>query len=98
MDYKVILRQNPHSYLWDKNFADWTEEDKWNLENGIGDLKKPVGKQAVKMTDKSGVETNFISVAEASRNTGLTESVIHATINGRQKAAKGNKFERIKNK
>ena len=99
MNYKQLLRDNPKHYLWDKSFKDWTEEDKNNLIKGV-DIPKlrkkyAIGKQPVRMTCSKGAITDFVSVAQASRETGLTESVIHATINGRQKTAKKYKFERI---
>lgn len=90
---KELLLKNPHHYLWDKDFKDWTEKDIESLKGKI--FRKIVGKLPVKATLKNGEVLEFESMAEASRKLFINESTVRSNILGRQKTAKGIKFEKI---
>ena len=90
---RELLNKNPHHYLWDKDFKDWTEKDIESLKGKI--FRKIVGKLPVKATLKNGEVLEFESMAEASRKLFINESTVRSNILGRQKTAKGIKFEKI---
>lgn len=90
---RELLNKNPHHYLWDKDFKDWTEKDINSLKTKI--FRKAVGKIPVRATLKSGEVLEFKSMAEASRKLFIHESTVRSNILGRQKTAKGVKFEEI---
>lgn len=90
---KELLNKNPHHYLWDKDLKDWTEKDIESLKTKV--YKKQVGKIPVRATLKSGEVLEFTSMAEASRKLFIHESTVRSNILGRQKTAKGVKFEEI---
>ena len=100
-----LLMQHKTHYLWNVPYNKWTEEDEANLLNGINsnqNIKLPgnrVGTQPVKVIDEKGKEIVYKSVAECSRKTGITESTIFATINGRRrlKKVKYPLFEKVTN-
>lgn len=55
--------------------------------------------QPIKVIDKNGTEKVYKSVAECARKTGVTESTIFATINGRRRLKKEKYplFEKVTN-
>ena len=85
-----LLLSNRKHYLWRKHFHKWTEEDIYNIKNGINintenEVKtkgNKVGLQPVKMINKNGTEKTFKSIAEASRKSGIGPSTIYAHVNG----------------
>ena len=79
--------------MWDKDFKDWTEEDIKSLKTRI--FKRQIGKLPVKATLKNGEVLEFKSMAEASRELNINESTVRSNILGRQKTAKGVKFEKL---
>ena len=90
---KQLLLNNPHHYLWDKNIKEWTEKDIESLKTVL--YKKQIGKQAVKATFKDGEVIHYRSIAEAERDLGINECTIRSNLSGRQKTAKGIKFEKL---
>lgn len=95
---KQLLLNNPHHYLWDKDFKSWTKKDIESLQT---EFKKPrkkykaISKQAVKATFQDGEVIHYRSIAEAERDLGINECTIRSNLSGRQKTAKGIKFEKL---
>lgn len=87
--HQLLLTNRKH-YLWNKHYHKWTEEDIYNITNGINTSPeiefKPTGNkarlQAVKMKNQDGTEKTFKSVAEASRKSGVSSATIYADVNG----------------
>lgn len=86
--HQLLLLNRKH-YLWLKHYHKWTEEDIYNIINGINikpEIEKPtgnrVGLQPVKMINKNGTEKIFRSISEASRKSGLSHETIRSTIIG----------------
>tara|TARA_R110000782_G_scaffold137207_2_gene229719 strand:- start:2007 stop:2327 length:321 start_codon:yes stop_codon:yes gene_type:complete len=95
---KELLSKNPHHYLWDKDWEDWTQEDIDSLKTEITMPTKRVatiGFQPVIATLKDGSTLEFKSISEASRYFKIHETTIGSNLRGRQKTAKGIKFEKI---
>lgn len=90
---RALLEKNPHHRLWDVNISEWTLEDIEDLKTNI--KKKVIGFQPVKATLKCGKVLQFKSLAQAQRELGINECTIRSNLNGRQKTAKGIKFERV---
>lgn len=95
---KELLSKNPHHYLWDKDWELWTEKDIKSLKTEMVKPSKRVatiGFQPVRATlvDKTTLE--FKSIAEASRYFKIHETTIGSNLRGRQKTAKGIRFEKI---
>jgi len=98
VEAKEQLLKNPHHYLWDKDWKTWTEEDIESLKTEITKPSKRVatiGFQPVRATLVDGAVLEFKSIAEASRYLKINECTIGSNLRGRQKTAKGVKFEKI---
>lgn len=93
IEARKLLENNPHHRLWDVNISDWTKEDIEDLKTNI--KKKVIAFQPVRATLKCGKTLEFKSLAQAQRELGINECTIRSNINGRQKTAKGIKFERL---
>ena len=90
-----LLMKNLNHYLWNVPYNKWTEEDYENLKNGItiGCTKVPgnkVGMQPVALIDEKGTTTEYKSIADASRKTGINAASIYAAVNGRAYKRKRN--------
>ena len=95
---KELLSKNPHHYLWDKDWREWTEKDIESLKTEIAKPSKRVatiGFQPVRATLIDETTLEFKSIAEASRHFKINERTIGSNLRGRQKTAKGIKFEKI---
>ncbi len=93
IEARKLLENNPHHRLWDVNISDWTKEDIEDLKTNI--KKKVVAFQPVRATLKCGKTLEFKSIVEASRHFKIHETTIGSNLRGRQKTAKGIKFERL---
>lgn len=83
-----LLMKNLNHYLWNVPYNKWTEQDYENLKNGItiGSTKVPgnkVGLQPVALIHENGTTTEYKSIADASRKTGINAASIYAAVNGR---------------
>ena len=95
---KELLSKNPHHYLWDKDWKEWTEKDIESLKTEIAKPRKKyvsIGFQPVRATLTNDTTLEFKSIAEASRHFKINECTIRSNLRGRQKTAKGIKFEKI---
>ena len=95
---KELLDKNKFHKLWDKDISKWTEKDIESLKNNIVKPRKKyiaISKQPVKATLKCGSILEFESIAQAVRELNINECTIRSNLNGRQKTAKGIKFERL---
>lgn len=83
-----LLMKNLNHYLWNVPYNKWTEEDYQNLKNGLTPEHKKVpgnkvGLQPVALIDEKGITTEYKSIADASRKTGINAASIYAAVNGR---------------
>lgn len=90
-----LLMQNLNHYLWNVPYNKWTDQDYQDLKNGVSDgIKKvpgnKVGMQPVALIDEKGTTTEYKSIADASRKTGINAASIYAAVNGRTYKRKRN--------
>ena len=90
-----LLMKNLNHYLWNVPYNKWTEQDYENLKNGISNsYVKPRGNTGclspVALIDEKGTTTEYKSIADASRKTGINASTIYAAVNGRAYKRKRN--------
>lgn len=90
-----LLMKNLNHYLWNVPYNKWTEQDYENLKNGISNgYVKPRGNTGclspVALIDEKGTTTEYKSIADASRKTGVNASTIYAAVNGRAYKRKRN--------
>lgn len=83
-----LLMKNLNHYLWNVPYNKWTEQDYENLKQGISNgYQKPRNNkgclQPVALIDEKGTTTEYKSIADASRKTGINASTIYAAVNGR---------------
>ena len=95
---KELLDKNKFHKLWDKHISKWTKKDIESLKTNIRKPKKKyvaIFKQPVKATLKDGTVLEFSSIADAERELKINECTIRSNLSGRQKTAKGIKFEKL---
>ncbi len=87
--------QNLNHYLWNVPYNKWTEQDYENLKNGIsnGYVKSRANTgclSPVALIDENGTTTEYKSIADASRKTGMNPASIYASVNSRTYKRKRN--------
>jgi hypothetical protein len=92
------LRKFPNHYLWNKVRSEWTVDDLAVLEHPSPEYlsgKKKVnnGGQAVFKIDGT-TRKEYKSIAEASRDTGISAQQIYSVVNGRSVYGGGFKWEK----